>query len=158
MQRLDRATMTCPSTPHYVVLEVVLPGNVILEPRPIVLRPVRTTVDGKTKYSFSAVIKARHPPCFGKKPYKVELDTIQSYHQDGRIDETSIRVVVMDPTLNTDIIDLTKEVSSVKLEEEHKDHSNTSYSSDNEERKVTTFDFDVDFVQTPFLIPSYHYT
>ena len=51
----------------------------------------------------------------------------------------------MDPTLNTDIIDLTKEVSSVKLEEEHKDHSNTSYSSDNEERKVTTFDFDVDF-------------
>ena len=150
--------MTCPSTPHYVVLEVVLPGNVILEPRPIVLRPVRTTVDGKTKYSFSAVIKARHPPCFGKKPYKVELDTIQSYHQDGRIDETSIRVVVMDPTLNTDIIDLTKEVSSVKLEEEHKDHSNTSYSSDNEERKVTTFDFDVDFVQTPFLIPFYHYT
>ena len=111
----------------------------ILEPRPIVLRPVRTTIDGKTEYSFSAVIKARHPPCFGKNPYKVELDTIQSYHQDGRIDETTIRVVVMDPTLNKDIIDLTKRVSRVKLEEEHEDRSNTSYSSNNEERKVTTF-------------------
>ena len=98
MQRLDRAKMTCPSTPHYVKVEVVLPGNVILDPRPIVLRPIRYTNGDKTEYSFSAIIKTRHPPCFGKNPYKVELDTLQSYHQDGRIDETTIRVVVMDPT------------------------------------------------------------
>ena len=64
---------------------------------------------------------------------------MQSYHQDGRIDETTIRVVVMDPTLNKDMIDLTKRVSRVKLEEEHEHRSNTSYSSNNEERKVTTF-------------------
>ena len=95
MERLDRSKMTCPSTPHYVKIEVIFPGNVfyvITDPKHIVLRPTRYTNGDKTEYSFSAIIKTRHPACFGKNPYKVELDTLQSYHQDGRIDETTIRV------------------------------------------------------------------
>ena len=35
---------------------------------------------------------------------------------DGRIDKTTIRVVILDPTLDKEMVDLTKKVRGVKLE------------------------------------------
>ena len=121
MERLDRSKMTCPSTPHFVRLDIIFPGNVIFEPpSPIVLRPIRLTNDGYTEFKYSATIENRHPPCLGKEPYTIELDTVQSYHQDGRIDTTTIRVVILDPTRDKCEVDLTTQASGVKQEQEER--------------------------------------
>ena len=103
MEKINRAnSMMCPSTPHYVDLEVIFPGNVVIEPRDIVLKPTRFVNGDHAEIKYFATIRNRHPPCHGKEPYRVEVDTEQRYHPDGRIDSTTIRVIVLDPTIDKD--------------------------------------------------------
>ena len=162
MAKINRATMTCPTTPHYVQLEVIFPGNVIVEPRDIVLKPTRFDNGEHTEIKYTATIRNRHPPCFGKDPYKVEVDTLQSYHPDGRIDHTTIRVVVLDPTLDKEMVDLTERVWGVKLEREHDERKrersrsprpqrNSCPYCDDREVTATNFDFDFNFAHLPIL-------
>ncbi len=119
MERINRAKMMCPSTPHYVDLEVIFPDNVVIEPRDIVLKPTRFVYGDRAEIKYSATIKNRHPPCLGKEPYRVEVDTEQHYHPDGRIDSTTIRVVVLDPTIDKEKVDLTRRAWGVKVKREH---------------------------------------
>ena len=140
MERLDRTKMTCPSTPHFVRLEIVFPGNMIFEPpSPIVLRPIRLTNDGYTEFKYSATIENRHPPCLGKEPYAIELDTVQSYHQDGRIDTTTIRVVILDPTRDKCKVDLTTRAWGGKVERKQDERKNEQSSSSSPQRNTCPY-------------------
>ena len=158
MERLDRSKMTCPSTPHFVQLEVIFPENVIFEPRPILLKPTRLTNDGYTEYKYSVIIENRHPPCFGKDPYNVEVDTVQSYHQDGRIDLTAIRVVVLDPTLDKCKVDLTTQASGVKQERQHDERKRERSPPSRQQRSTGSFNDDREVTLTLFNYQSHTYT
>ncbi len=153
MQPIDRSKMTCPSTPHYVDLEVIFPDNVVMEPRDIVLRPTRFVNGDHAEIKYSATIRNRHPPCLGKEPYRVEVDTEQRYHPDGRIDSTTIRVVVLDPTLDKEKVDLTRRAWGGKVESEHDERKGEQSRSPSPQRsscqycangEVTAIYFDFD--------------
>ena len=86
----------------------------------------------------------------------MEVDTLQSYHPDGRIDHTTIRVVVLDPTLDKEMVDLTERVVGVKLEREQDERKrersrsprpqrNSCPYCDDREVTATNFDFDFNF-------------
>ena len=152
MEPINRAKMTCPSTPHYVKLEIIFPGNVIVEPRQIVLEPRRISFGDHTEYKYTAVIKNKHPPCFGKDPYDVDVSTIQSYHPDGRIDHTTIRVVVFDPTMDKEKIDLTTRESAVKQERQHDERKREQSSPPRQHRSSGSFHDDREVTLTLTLI------
>ena len=112
----QRAQKTCPSTTHFLKVELIIPESVVKDNRSVTLRPIRFTCADGTEFRYSAYLRLRHPPFTGKIPLDVDYEITQSYHPDGVIDQTTCRLIIVDPVEDREVVDMTHNFENVRME------------------------------------------
>ena len=112
----QRAQKTCSSTTHFLKVELIIPESVVKDNRSVTLRPTRFTCADGTEFRYSAYLRLRHPPFTGKIPLDVDYEIAQSYHPDGVIDQTTCRLIIVDPVEDREVVDMTHDFENVRME------------------------------------------
>ena len=125
-EQKEREQKTSLSTIHYLKVEIVLPENLLADYRTVTLRPVRFTSSDGSEMRYAAYIRLRHPPFTRRTPLEIDFETAQTYHQNGVIDQTTCRILIVDPAEDIEIVDVTKDVKMEKKQDERKSEQSSS--------------------------------
>jgi hypothetical protein len=129
-RKKEKVPKTSLDTIHYLKVQVVLPESMLTEYCTVSLTPMRYNNAHGTEMRYTAYIRLQHLPFKRKTPLEIDFETGQSYHQDGVIDQTTCRIILVNPVDDREVVDLTTDLENVKMEnnnegwdEEKDDHS-----------------------------------
>ena len=90
----------------------------------VILSPTRYTSVDDVEYRYVAYIKLQHPPFTGKIPLEMYHEYGLTYHIDGVIATTTCRLILEDPVVDREVVDLTTDLDNVKMENSEENKEN----------------------------------
>jgi hypothetical protein len=120
-RKKSKGPKTSVDTIHFLKVQVVVPESMMTEYCTVDLRPMRYNNTQGAEIRYTAYIRLKHLPFKRRTPIDIDFETGQSYHQDGVIDQTTCRIILVDPAEDREVVDLTTDLDNVKMENEDED-------------------------------------